>query len=88
MVLDLVSWVVIGLVLGFIVSKFVDLRGDDPLVDLIAGAVGAVFAGVLCNILNGVGVSGFTYWSLPGAVAGAAAAVAGWHTLRKFTSRA
>lgn len=88
MLLDLVGWAVMGLVSGFVGSKMVNLRGDDPQVDLIIGVVGAVFAGVLCNILSGVGIGGFTYWSFVAALAGAAAAIAGWHTVRKFTSRA
>ena len=88
MVLDLVGWVVIGLIVGFVAGKFVDLRGDDPQLDLIAGVMGAIFAGVLCNLLNGVGVAGFTYWSFMGALAGAVVAIVGWHTVRRLTSKA
>ena len=88
MLLDLLGWAVLGFITGFVGSKLVNLRGDDPQVDLIVGVLGAVFAGILCNILSGVGISGFTYWSFVAALAGAAAAVAGWHTVRKFTSHA
>jgi uncharacterized membrane protein YeaQ/YmgE (transglycosylase-associated protein family) len=88
MVLDLVGWIVIGLVSGFVASKFVDLRGDDPQVDLIAGVMGALFAGVMANMLSGMGISGFTYWSFVAALAGAVVAVAGWHTIRRLASRA
>lgn len=88
MILDLVGWVVIGLISGFVGSKLINLKGDDPQVDLVVGIVGAVLAGVVCNLLNGVGVSGFTYWSFVAALAGAAAAIAGWHTVRRFTARA
>jgi len=88
MVLDLIGWVVIGLVSGFVGSKLVDLRGDDPQVDLIAGVMGALFAGAMGNMLNGVGITGFTYWSFIAALAGAVVAVAGWHTIRRLTTRA
>jgi uncharacterized membrane protein YeaQ/YmgE (transglycosylase-associated protein family) len=88
MLLDLLGWAVMGFITGFVGSKLVNLRGDDPQVDLIVGVLGAVFAGILCNILSGVGISGFTYWSFVAALAGAAAAVASWHTVRKFTSHA
>ena len=88
MIVDLIGWAVLGLVVGFVASKFVDLRGDDPQLDLIMGVLGAVFAGVMGNLLSGVGVAGFTYWSFPAAVAGALVAVVGWHTVRRLTSRA
>lgn len=77
MALDLVDWVVIGLVTGFIGGKMINLNGDDPQVDLVVGVIGTVIGGVICNVVSGVGVTGFTIWSFVVAVAAAAVAVVG-----------
>ena len=54
MFIALVSWIVIGALVGFIASKNVNLRGDDPKLGLASGVIGAVTAGVIYRIVSGV----------------------------------
>jgi uncharacterized membrane protein YeaQ/YmgE (transglycosylase-associated protein family) len=47
MILGIVSWLIVAVIVGFIASKVVDLRGDDPRLGLAASCAGGVVAAVL-----------------------------------------
>jgi uncharacterized membrane protein YeaQ/YmgE (transglycosylase-associated protein family) len=83
MIVGITGWIVLGLIAGFIASKFVNLRGDDPGLGIGLGAVGAVIGGWLYTAISGVGVSYFNTLSLFFAGVGAAAALATWHLVRR-----
>lgn len=73
------TWVVAGLVAGFLASRFVVRTGDGLLRDLGLGVAGAVVGGFAFRLLatsepNGLGVSGFLI-----SLAGAAAALFAYH---------
>ena len=78
----IVSWIVAGLLVGFVVSKMVNLRGDDPKLGIGAAAAGAFGAGVLYATLGETGVGAWSWWGLLYAAAGATVAVVGWHLVR------
>ena len=78
----LLTWVVTGLVVGFIASKFVNLRGDDPKIGIGAAAGGAVLAGIVYALIGDAGVSTWTWWAVLFAAVGAALAVVVWHLVR------
>jgi uncharacterized membrane protein YeaQ/YmgE (transglycosylase-associated protein family) len=80
--MGILGWVVIGLVVGFVVSKLINLRGDDPKLGVFAAVGGAVAAGVLHAVVSGAGVTAWNFWSLLFAAIGAAVAVAAWHLIR------
>ena len=82
MVVGIVGWLVVGLLVGFIASKVVDLRGDDPLFGIGAAIGGAVVLAILYTLISGAGVSAWNPWSLVWAVVGAAAAVTAYHAVR------
>jgi MFS family permease len=89
MLLGIVGWIVIGSIIGFIVSKILDLHGDDPRLG-IGVAVGAaiVFAAVY-TMISGAGVSAWNPWSMLFAAIGAGAGLAVWHGVRsRYVSRA
>jgi uncharacterized membrane protein YeaQ/YmgE (transglycosylase-associated protein family) len=85
MLLGIFGWMAVGLIVGFVASKAVDLRGDDPRFGLGAAVGGAVLAGLLYSIISGSGVSAWNPWSLLLAAAGAVAAVIVWHAVRSRT---
>lgn len=73
MLVGIIGWVLVGLLVGFIISKVLDLHGDDPRLGIGVAA----------------GVSAFNIWSLLFAAVGAGVAVAVWHMIRsKYVSRA
>jgi uncharacterized membrane protein YeaQ/YmgE (transglycosylase-associated protein family) len=82
MILGIVSWLIVGIVVGFIANKIVDLRGDDPRLGLAAACVGAIVAAVLYTVISGAPVSGWNVWALLFAAVGAAVGVVGWHAIR------
>ena len=89
MFIGFVGWVVVGLVVGFIVSKVLNLHGDDPKLGIGVAAAGAVVGGFLYGLISGAPVSAWNLWSIVFAAVGAAAGAAIWHGLRsRYVSRA
>ncbi len=76
------TWVVLGIVLGFIASKFVNLHGDDPMMGVLMGGGAGLVGGWLYSLFSGhaVLISNF----LPLFYAGGAAIVVllVWHIWR------
>ena len=82
MLMGIIGWVVIGLIVGFAVSKAMDLHGDDPRFGIGAAVGGAIVAATLYTLISGAGVTPFNVWSMLFAAVGAAIAVAAWHGVR------
>ena len=85
MTFGIVGWVVVGMIVGFIASKVVQLRGDDPKLGIGMAMGGAIFAGILYTLISGVGLRAWNPWSLTFAAIGATVAVVGWHVVRSRT---
>lgn len=81
-ILGIAEWVLVGLVVGFVASKVVNLRGDDPRLGVIAAVGGAVLAAGIYTVVGGAGVSGWNVWSLAWAAVGGVAGAAVWHGVR------
>jgi hypothetical protein len=82
MILGIVSWLVVALVVGFVVSKFVDLRGDDPRLGIAAACGGAITVAVLYTLISGSAVSDWNLWRLFAVAIGAVVGAAAWHAVR------
>jgi uncharacterized membrane protein YeaQ/YmgE (transglycosylase-associated protein family) len=88
MIIGIIGWIVVGLIVGFIARKAVDLHGDDPRLGYAAACGGAIVAAVLYTVISGAGVSPWNVWSLLSAAIGAVAAVVIWHAVRsRYVSR-
>jgi uncharacterized membrane protein YeaQ/YmgE (transglycosylase-associated protein family) len=85
MLIGLIAWVILGLLAGFIASKVLNLRGDDPQMGIIFGGGGALVGGILYSIFSGNPISVLNIWALIVATVGAVAALAGWHITRHHT---
>jgi uncharacterized membrane protein YeaQ/YmgE (transglycosylase-associated protein family) len=81
-IIGIFGWILVGLLVGFIASKVVDLRGDDPRLGFAVACGGAIVAAVLYTLISGAGVSAFNAWSLLCAAIGAVAGAVGWHVVR------
>jgi uncharacterized membrane protein YeaQ/YmgE (transglycosylase-associated protein family) len=88
MFIDVLQWIVLGLVAGFIASKIVNKRGEGIVMDILLGIVGAVIGGWLFRALGAAGATGFNVWSLLVAVVGAVALLLIWHAVRRSVLRA
>ena len=69
--MGVISWVVLGLIAGFIGSKIFNRTGEGFLLDIALGVVGAVVGGWLFSFVGSPGVTGLNLWSLLVAVIGA-----------------
>ena len=81
----LLSWVAAGLIVGFIASKAVNLRGDDPRLGIFAAVIGAVVTGVVYSLITGTSIMTWTMWANVYAAIGALVAVVAWHAIRSRT---
>ena len=82
MLMGILGWVLVGLVVGFVATKVVNLRGDDPTFGLVAAAVGAIVAAIIYTVVSGAGVTPWNVWSLLWAAVGACVGVAAYHLVR------
>jgi uncharacterized membrane protein YeaQ/YmgE (transglycosylase-associated protein family) len=77
------SWVLLGLLAGFIGSKIVNKRGEGFLMDIVLGIVGAIAGGWVFSLLGARGVTGLNLYSLLVAVAGAILVLVLYHAIQR-----
>lgn len=72
MLLDIILWIVLGALAGWIASM---IMGRDAqmgaLANILVGIVGAVIGGLVMNLFGAAGVTGFNIYSLLVAILGA-----------------
>jgi uncharacterized membrane protein YeaQ/YmgE (transglycosylase-associated protein family) len=68
--MSIVTWIVLGLIAGFIASKIVNAQGQGVMLDIVLGIVGAIVGGFLFNVFGASGVTGFNLYSIFVAIAG------------------
>ena len=81
--MSFITWIVLGLIAGFIASKLVNKAGEGMLMDIVLGVVGAVVGGWLFNTFGMPGVTGLSLYSLIVAVVGAAVFLIVYHALTR-----
>lgn len=82
MLLGILGWIAVGLLVGFVASKLVNLRGDDPRLGIGVAVGGAVVCAALYSVVSGEGVHPWGPWSLVFAATGATVGAAVWHAIR------
>ena len=82
------AWIVLGIVAGFIASKLVAGSGKGLVLDLVLGVVGAFVGGAAFNLVGEVGMTGFNFWSLFVATAGAVLVLVVYHAVVDRRGRA
>ena len=74
--MGIISWIILGLIAGFIASKIVNSTGSGLILDLVLGMVGAAVGGLIFSGLFGMsGVTGVNLWSIVVSVIGAIVAL-------------
>lgn len=81
--MSIVSWIVLGLLAGFIGSKLVNKTGEGFFLDIGLGIVGAVIGGWLFTLFGMHGVTGVNIYSLIVAVVGAVVFLMIYHAIRR-----
>ncbi len=70
--MGIIGWIVIGALAGWIASL---ITGNDKKMgaglNILVGIIGGFIGGIIMNLLGGYGITGFNFWSLLVAIAGA-----------------
>ena len=82
MFLGVIGWIVLGLILGFIASKSLNLGQDDPKIGLAVAGGAGLLGGWLYSLFSGAAVTGYNGHSLMFAGFAAIGALIAWHTIR------
>ena len=83
--MSIFSWLLLGLIAGYIGSKIVNKRGEGLIRDIILGIVGAIVGGWLFRTVGASGVTGLNIYSLVVAVIGAIVVLLIYHAVRRAT---
>ncbi len=82
--MNILVWIILGLVSGFIASKIVNKTGEGFLLDIVLGIIGAVVGGWLFGLLGHTGVTGLNLWSFFVAIIGAIVVLVVYHAIRRL----
>jgi uncharacterized membrane protein YeaQ/YmgE (transglycosylase-associated protein family) len=81
--MSIISWIILGLIAGFIASKIVNKTGEGFILDLILGIVGAIVGGFIFSLLGASGVTGLNLYSMVVAIIGAIIVLVVYHLVRR-----
>jgi uncharacterized membrane protein YeaQ/YmgE (transglycosylase-associated protein family) len=79
--MGILSWLVVGLIAGFIGSKIVNRSGEGLVRDIILGIIGAVIGDAIFTELGLVGVTGVNLTSIVVAAIGAIILLVVYHAV-------
>jgi uncharacterized membrane protein YeaQ/YmgE (transglycosylase-associated protein family) len=79
--MSFLSWIVLGLISGFIASKIVNASGQGIVMDIVLGIIGAIAGGWLFNAIGHMAVTGVNLYSILVAVVGAVIVLLIYHAL-------
>jgi uncharacterized membrane protein YeaQ/YmgE (transglycosylase-associated protein family) len=68
--MGIISWIILGLIAGFIGSKIVDKQGQGLWLNIVLGIGGALVGGFLFDLFGASGVTGLNIYSMIVAIAG------------------
>jgi len=68
--MGILSWIILGLIAGFIGSKIVNRQGQGFWLDIVLGIVGALVGGFLFDLFGASGVTGLNIYSMLVAIVG------------------
>lgn len=68
--MGIISWIILGLIAGFIGSKIVDKQGQGFWLNIALGIIGALVGGFLFSFFGASGVTGLDIWSMIVAIVG------------------
>ena len=79
--MGIISWLILGLIAGFVGSKIVNKSGQGLWLDIALGIVGAIVGGFLFSAFGAEGITGLNIWSMIVAIVGSIAVLWAYHAL-------
>jgi uncharacterized membrane protein YeaQ/YmgE (transglycosylase-associated protein family) len=77
--MSIISWIILGVIAGFLGSKIVNKSGQGLVLDIVLGIVGAIVGGLIFSAFGAAGVTGLNIYSLIVAVVGAVVVLWAYH---------
>ena len=77
--MGIITWLVVGLIAGFIGSKIVNHTGSGIIMDILIGIVGAFVGGFIFSFFGHSGITGFNFYSVLVATVGAVVVLFVYH---------
>ncbi|CCV06729.1 conserved membrane hypothetical protein [Mesorhizobium metallidurans STM 2683] len=77
--MSILSWIILGVIAGFLGSKIVNKSGQGLVLDIVLGIVGAIVGGLIFSAFGASGVTGLNLYSLIVAVVGAVVVLWAYH---------
>jgi uncharacterized membrane protein YeaQ/YmgE (transglycosylase-associated protein family) len=71
--MSIISWIILGLIAGFVGAKIVNREGQGFWLDIALGIIGALVGGFLFSLFGASGVTGLNIWSMIVAIVGSIA---------------
>jgi uncharacterized membrane protein YeaQ/YmgE (transglycosylase-associated protein family) len=85
--MTLFTWILLGLVSGFIASHLVNHHGEGIVLDVLLGIVGAIVGGWVFHMFGAAGVTQLNLYSIVVAVCGSVLFLVVYHAIRRSMSR-
>lgn len=82
--MSIIGWIVLGLIAGFIGSKFVNASGEGVVTNVVLGIIGALAGGWLVEIVGHVRIVGFNLYSMFVAVIGSTCLLVAYRGIRRI----
>lgn len=79
--MSIISWIILGLIAGFIGSRIVNKQGEGMLLDMALGIVGAIVGGILFSFFGATGITGLNIWSMIVAIVGSVVVLWVYHAI-------
>jgi uncharacterized membrane protein YeaQ/YmgE (transglycosylase-associated protein family) len=86
--MSIISWLILGLIAGFVGSKIVNSEGQGFMLNIALGVVGAIVGGFLFSVFGATGVTGLNLYSMIVAIVGAIVVLVAYHAVTGQRSRA
>jgi len=68
--MSILSWIILGLIAGFVGAKIVNREGQGFWLDIALGIIGALVGGFLFSLFGASGVTGLNIYSMIVAIVG------------------
>jgi uncharacterized membrane protein YeaQ/YmgE (transglycosylase-associated protein family) len=85
--MSILSWILLGLIAGFLGSKIVNRHGEGIFLDIVLGIFGAIAGGYLFSLFGAGRVTGLNLYSVLVATAGAILVLVVYHGFRRITAQ-
>ena len=82
--MSILSWILLGLIAGFLGSKIVNRHGEGIFLDIVLGIFGAVTGGYLFSVFGADRVTGLNLYSMIVATAGAILVLVVYRGIRRI----